>query len=213
MNLSRNASDISSNLHYLPSTQLLLLGLGERGGHWHYRHQYVENSNDQSFLPCYKLPRTSCNNVPISSLRVRGRCVEEVRVWGIQVSETRLPSHQPIRYQKTVIRLRNQHHQHAVWSKIYHTVNRLRSFLSLGHSGYLILFDHFGHFGHLGYSGHSDHLGNHISLSSSIFQHCYWLTYKHTSHQTVCAVQVLKIRRPNYSDFSVKTMVIMKLLQ
>ena len=26
-------------------------------------------------------------------------------------------------------------------------------------------------------------------------------------------VQVLKIRRPNYSDFSVKTMVIMKLLQ
>ena len=29
-----------------------------------------------------------------------------------------------------------------------------------------------------------------------------------TSHRAVCAVQVLKIRRPNYSDFSVKTMVI-----
>ena len=29
-----------------------------------------------------------------------------------------------------------------------------------------------------------------------------------TCHRAVCAVQVLKIRRPNYSDFSVKTMVI-----
>ena len=35
----------------------------------------------------------------------------------------------------------------------------------------------------------------------------------HTSPAAVSAVQVLKIRRPNYSDFSVKTMVIMKLLQ
>ena len=34
-----------------------------------------------------------------------------------------------------------------------------------------------------------------------------------TSRPALCAVQVLKIRRPNYSDFSVKTMVIMKLLQ
>ena len=160
MNLSRNASDISSNLHYLPSTQLLLLGLGERGGHWHYRHQYVENLNDQSFLPCYKLPRTSCNNVPISSLRVRGRCVEEVRVWGIQVSETRLPSHQPIRYQKTVIRLSNHHHQHAVWSKIDHTVNRLRSFLPSSHWGNLGL-SGMGHFGH---SGWHDWWWHHVAL-------------------------------------------------
>ena len=34
-----------------------------------------------------------------------------------------------------------------------------------------------------------------------------------TSRPALSAVQVLKIRRPNYSDFSVKTMVIMKLLQ
>ena len=34
-----------------------------------------------------------------------------------------------------------------------------------------------------------------------------------TSRLELSAVQVLKIRRPNYSDFSVKTMVIMKLLQ
>ena len=35
----------------------------------------------------------------------------------------------------------------------------------------------------------------------------------HTCHRTLCAVQVLKIRRPNYFDFSVKTMVTMKLFQ
>ena len=34
-----------------------------------------------------------------------------------------------------------------------------------------------------------------------------------TCHRTLCAVQVLKIRRPNYFDFSVKTMVTMKLFQ
>ena len=34
-----------------------------------------------------------------------------------------------------------------------------------------------------------------------------------TSRPELSAVQVLKIRRQNYSDFSVKTMVIMKLLQ
>ena len=34
-----------------------------------------------------------------------------------------------------------------------------------------------------------------------------------TSRLISCAVQELKIRRPNYSDFSVKTMVIMKLFQ
>ena len=34
-----------------------------------------------------------------------------------------------------------------------------------------------------------------------------------TSRPELSAVQELKIRRPNYSDFSVKTMVIMKLLQ
>ena len=34
-----------------------------------------------------------------------------------------------------------------------------------------------------------------------------------TSRLPSCAVQELKIRRPNYSDFSVKTMVIMKLFQ
>ena len=34
-----------------------------------------------------------------------------------------------------------------------------------------------------------------------------------TSRLNSCAVQELKIRRPNYSDFSVKTMVIMKLFQ
>ena len=34
-----------------------------------------------------------------------------------------------------------------------------------------------------------------------------------TCHRTLCAVQVLKIRRPNYLDFSVKTMVTMKLFQ
>ena len=36
---------------------------------------------------------------------------------------------------------------------------------------------------------------------------------RHTCRPALSAVQVLKIRRPNYSDFSVKTMVIMKLLQ
>ena len=47
-----------------------------------------------------------------------------------------------------------------------------------------------------------------------------WLVLAHvltgqlaTSRRHLCAVQVLKIRRPNYSDFSVKTMVIMKLFQ
>ena len=34
-----------------------------------------------------------------------------------------------------------------------------------------------------------------------------------TSRPELSAVQVLKIRRPNYSDFSVKTMFIVKLLQ
>ena len=34
-----------------------------------------------------------------------------------------------------------------------------------------------------------------------------------TSRTALSAVQELKIRRPNYSDFSVKTMVIMKLFQ
>ena len=40
---------------------------------------------------------------------------------------------------------------------IYHTVNRLLSFLSSGHLGHL---GHLGHFGHLGYLGHLGHLGH-----------------------------------------------------
>ena len=43
---------------------------------------------------------------------------------------------------------------------VYHTVNRLRSFLSSSHSGHSGHFGHWGHLGHLGNSGHSVHSGH-----------------------------------------------------
>ena len=49
---------------------------------------------------------------------------------------------------------------HNFYYKIYHTVNRLRSFLSSSHSGHSGHFGHWGHLGHLGNSGHSVHSGH-----------------------------------------------------
>ena len=49
-----------------------------------------------------------------------------------------------------------------LYYKIYHTVNRLRSFLSSSHSG------HSGHSGHLGNLGHSSHLGHQIQYAHGL---------------------------------------------
>ena len=49
--------------------------------------------------------------------------------------------------------------------------------------------------------------------SSLLSYHLLFSCFAVTSRLPSCAVQELKIRRPNYSDFSVKTMVIMKLFQ
>ena len=60
----------------------------------------------------------------------------------------------------TLILIRVRHFHNL---KIYHTVNRLLSFLSSSHLGHL---GHFGHFGHLVHSG----------FLSSIIQYYYILT-------------------------------------
>ena len=95
--------------------------------------------------------------------------------------------------------------------KIYHTVNRLRSFLSSGHSG------HLSHSGHSGHSGHSfptttlrrplscvffpvlysDSYVHLFCQKNSILLTSYYFTYRHhvtfmrrqITRQYVCSVQ------------------------